>query len=124
MLEHLELRERAINAEMKPISDWEIYPDPNQGFRLPLAKNRVVFLDKPCVDLESYIDWQIEPTYCPLEEALAEIFKVIQPMEPPSQKIPKEKCQKETMTSDIGRVFGSLKGRYAKVLVDFWLGQA
>ena len=118
---HPELRERAINAEMKPISDWEIYPDPNQGFRLPLAKNRVVLLDKPCVDLASYIEWQIEPTYCPVEQVLAEIFKVIQPMEA-AEKMPKEKCQKEKMTSEIGRVFGSLKGRYAKVLVDFWLG--
>jgi hypothetical protein len=119
---HPELRERTIAAGLKPISDWEIYPDPNQGFRLPLARGRTVLLDKPCADLESYIDWQIEPSYCPVEQVMAEIFKIIQPMEP-SQEKPKEKCPKQITTSDIGRVFGCLRGRYAKVLVDFWMGR-
>jgi hypothetical protein len=121
--QHPDLQARAIQGNMKPISDWEIYPDPKQGFRLPLARGRVVLLNKPCSDLKTYIEWQIEPIYCPLEDVLAEIFKVIQPMaaaEPAQEEKEKKKKREQ---SEVGRVFGSLNGRYAKVLVDFWLGR-
>ena len=116
---HPDLRERAIQADMKPISDWEIYPDPKQGFRLPLARGRIVLLDKPCTDLESYLEWQMEPHYCSLDDALAAIFNVILPLPVESKDEKKEKKNKKII-SEVGRVFGSLRGRYAKVLVDFW----
>ena len=38
-----ELHQRAVAAGMRPIADWEIYPDPKQSFRLPLARGRVTF---------------------------------------------------------------------------------
>jgi hypothetical protein len=116
-----DLRERAIQAGMKPISDWEIYPDRKQGFRLPLARGRIVLLDKPCADLESYLGWQMEPHYCPLDDALAAIFKVILPLPMDNKEENKENKNKKII-SEVGRVFGSLRGRYAKVLVDFWSG--
>lgn len=121
--QHPALRARAIQANMRPISDWEIYPDPKQGFRLPLARGRVVLLDRPCPDLETYIEWQIEPSYCPLEDVLAEIFKVIQPTAATEPAQEKNKKTKKHEQSEVGHVFGSLKGRYAKVLVDFWSGR-
>jgi hypothetical protein len=107
---------------MRPISDWEIYPDPKQAFRLPLAKNRTVLLDKPCVDLTAYIEWQMEPRYCSLDDALAVIFDVILPL-PVESKEEKNDTKKKKVISEVGRVFGSLRGRYAKVLIDFWLGR-
>ncbi len=119
---HPALRERAIQAGMKPISDWEIYPDPKQGFRLPLARGRIVLLDKPCTDLKSYLGWQMEPHYCSLDAALAAIFKVILPLPMESKEEKKEKNNKRTI-SEVGRIFGSLRGRYAQVLVDFWSGR-
>jgi hypothetical protein len=119
--EHPDLRMRAIEANMKPISDWEIYPDTKQGFRLPLARGRTVLLDKPCNDLTNYIEWQIEPHYCSLDDALAEIFKVILPA-PAISKDQNKDTKKKKSVSEVGRVFGSLRGRYAKVLVDFWSG--
>jgi len=118
---HPDLRERVIQSGMKPISDWEIYPDPNQGFRLPFARGRVLLLDKPCFDLRAYIEWQIEPRYCLLEDVLAEIFKVIQPVA--AAEPAKEEKKKKREQSEVGRVFGKLRGRYAKVLVDFWSGR-
>jgi hypothetical protein len=119
---HPELRQRAIQAKMKPISDWEIYPDPKQAFRLPLAKGRIVLLDKPCSDLKAYLGWQMEPCYCSLDDVLAQIFKVILPL-PMESKDEKTNVQKKKIISEVNRVFGSLRGRYAKVLVDFWLGR-
>jgi hypothetical protein len=119
---HPDLRERAIKAGMKPISDWEVYPDPKQGCRLPLARNRIVLLDKPCTDLKSYLDWQMEPHYCSLEDALAGIFKVIVPL-PVEDKEETTQEKNKKIISEVGRVFGSLRGRYAKVLVDFWDGR-
>jgi hypothetical protein len=120
--QHPALRERAVQAEMKPISDWEIYPDPKQAFRLPLAKGRIVLLDQPCDDLESYLEWQMEPHYCSLDNALAAIFKVILPL-PMESKDGKKEKKKKKILSEVERVFGSLRKRYAKVLVDFWLGR-
>jgi hypothetical protein len=119
---HPDLRARAIAAGLRPIANWEIYPDPSQGFRLPFARNRVVFLDKPCAKLDTYIEWQIEPHYCPVEDVLAEIFKVIQPMAA-AQPAQEEKEKKPKEKSEVEHVFGSLRGRYAKVLIDFWLGR-
>jgi hypothetical protein len=95
--------------------------DPKQGFRLPLARGRIVLLDKPCADLESYLGWQMEPHYCPLDDALAAIFKVILPLPVESKDEKKEKTNKKIILG-VGRVFGSLRGRYASVLVDFWSG--
>jgi hypothetical protein len=119
---HPDLRERAIHAQMKSISDWEIYPDPKQGFRLPLARGRTVLLDKPCTDLKSYLGWQMEPHYCPLDDVLNTIFKVILPL-PVESKNAKREAKNKKIILEVGRVFGSLRGRYAKVFVDFWLGR-
>ena len=87
---------------MKPISDWEIYPDPKQGFRLPLAKGRIVLLDKPCTDLKSYIEWQMEPVYCSLEDALGRNLQGDQPLaaaESPDQKRKGRKRKKDNFGS-------------------------
>ena len=91
------------------------------GFRLPLARGRIVLLDKPCGDLESYLEWQVEPHYCSLDAALTAIFKVILPLPMESKDGKKEKKNKKIIL-EVGRVFGSLRGKYASVLVDFWLG--
>ena len=117
-----ELCQEAINAGMRPISQWEIYPDKKQGFRLPLASGRTVLLDKPCSDLKTYIEWQIEPQYCSLDTAIDEIFKIIQPNPVSKEKKQCDKSKKQTF-SDVGHVFGSLRRRYASVLIDFWTGR-
>ena len=121
-----ELRAKAFMAGMKSIGDWEIYPDPKQNFRLPLARGRMVLLDRPYekVALRKYVDWQTEPTYCSVDEAMTAIFSVIQPIDTPP---PKEQKKNATAQSNVPnaapeRVFGSLRGRYAQVLVDFWMG--
>ena len=122
--QHPELRERALAANMKTIADWEVYPDPKRGFRLPLATGRTVFLDEPCRDLKSYIQWQIRPSYRPVEEVLEAIFSVIQPLpETPTPQKTSKKPQKHQPSPKTERVFGSLRGRYAQVLVDFWTGK-
>ena len=112
---------------MRPIADWEIYPDPKQSFRLPLARGRVTFLDKSYekVDLGTYVGWQIEPTYCSVEEAMETIFSIIQPVDGSQPKKQKEKSKPQNPTPKVAAesVFGKLRGRYAQVLVDFWTGR-
>jgi hypothetical protein len=123
------LRRRAEEAGMRPISDWEVYPDPKQKFRLPLARGRVTLLDSPysTIDLETYIRWQMKPRYCSVDEALAHIFTIIQPINadvaPPKVKTPKLEQKSKNDQSRPEMVFGPLKGRFAKVLVDFWSGR-
>lgn len=120
-----ELHQRAVAAEMKPISDWEIYPDPKQAFRLPLARGRVTLLEKPheTVSVRKYVDWQTEPTYCSVEDAVQAIFNVILPIDAPPPKERKGNQSAATPPKPAPeRVFGNLRGRYAQVLVDFWTG--
>lgn len=122
-----ELHQRAVAAAMKPIEQWEIYPDPKQSFRLPLACGRVTLLERPYekVDLRTYVGWQIEPTYCTVEEAMAAIFSIIQPLHdaaPPKEQKEKAKPQVSPPKAPES-VFGKLRGRYAQVLVDFWMGR-
>ncbi len=118
-----ELHQNAVAAAMKPIEQWEIYPDPKQPFRLPLARGRVTLLEKPYeqVDLPTYVGWQIEPTYCTIEEAMAVILSIIQPCDAAPPKVQKEKPN-QSPNAATENVFGKLRGRYAQVLVDFWTG--
>ena len=44
---HPDLAERATALGMKTFGQMEVYPDPTHGFRLPLAKERTMLLDKP-----------------------------------------------------------------------------
>ena len=122
-----ELHSSAVAAGMRPISDWEVYPDPKQAFRLPLARGRVTFLDKSYekVDLRSYVGWQIEPVYGSVEEAMAAIFAIIQPVGGSQPKKEEEKSKPQSSPPPVASesVFGKLRGRYAQVLVDFWTGK-
>lgn len=94
--------------------------------RLPLARGRVLLLDKPHTTpiLEDCIVWQIHPSYCSLEQAMGVIFEIIQPETRASS--PKEGQGRKDRSDNrlpIVNVFGALKGRYAKVLVEFWEGR-
>lgn len=121
-----ELREKALAAGMRPISDWEVYPDPKQAFRLPLASGRITLLEKPYekVGLRKYVDWQTGPTYCSVDGAMQAIFNVIVPINAPPPKGEKKSGNTGASASKAApdNVFGPIKGRYAQVLVDFWNG--
>jgi len=120
-----DLRQRALAAGLKPISDWEIFPDPKQAFRLPLAAGRAVLLDKPYpkISLREYVDWQAEPKYGALDDALGAIFGVIKPSESQPPKAEANRRVVAEAKHATKNVFGPLKGRYAQVLVDFWTGK-
>jgi len=121
----LVLHQRAVAAGMKPIADWEVYPDPKQAFRLPLARGRITLLDKAYekVDLRKYVDWQTAPTYCSVDEAMQALFDVIQPIDAPAPKAEKNKANSIAAPNvPPEKVFGPLRGRFAQVLVDFWTG--
>lgn len=83
-----DLHQRAVTANMRPICDWEVYPDPKQGFRLPLARGRMTLLDKTYekVDLRTYVEWQAKPSYCSVDNARAAIFSIIVPIEGPAPR--------------------------------------
>ena len=44
---HSSLAGRAAAAGMRPLGELEIYPDPQQVFRLPLCRGRTMLLDRP-----------------------------------------------------------------------------
>lgn len=68
---HPDLANRAKAAGMKTLADLEIYPDADQGFRLPLSKGRQMLLDRPLPlltyrkrtvqDVIGYMNWLNDP---------------------------------------------------------------
>jgi hypothetical protein len=64
----------------------------------------------------------MEPHYCSLNDALAAIFNVILLL-PVKNKDERKNKNNKKIISEVNHVFGSLRRRFAKVLVDFWSGR-
>ena len=144
---HPELEAEAIAAGMKPISQVEIYPDPNQGFRLPLGIGYTALTSRPLcrvkyhtyrgvplygADVVGLMEW--DATEMPLEAKL----QYIRDRVPRDRADASAKMKKANQTRAAQRrkeegavakemsdkkLLGSMTGRYRKVLVDFFSGR-
>jgi hypothetical protein len=124
-----ELKQLALDHNMKPISQMEIKPDRKSGCRLPFAAGRVTYTDQPLVGndwktFEKYMSWLRKPTYGPMADALAFIVGHLKEQEQAPAKKKVSAAKKKVTTKDV--VLGSLgkqKGVYRTTLVDFWTGK-
>jgi len=134
--ENPKLAARARAAGMKTLGELEIYPDKNQGFRLPLSAGRTVLIDKPLrmtyepyrkdyiPDAAYYIAWiHHGKKYMPKKH----VFNYVEERLaiPKRKPIPLTTTATTTKTPITPTTIGSLgpmKGRYRQTLVDFWTG--
>ena len=119
-----QLAEEARNNGMKTLGELEIYPTRNHGFRLPLAKGRILMLDrhvKPIQrgqrlvgDLETYINWLDDPhrKHMPREHVLQYLQTFIS-MDPH-----KHSRQKPALTA--GESSATWRNRTKRNLIEFW----
>ena len=135
--EHPELAQDARKAGMRTIGDLELYPDPENGFRLFLCRGRTMLLDKPLPpvfnkrmqkwvpDVVEYISWILKPeAYMPKDEVFAYVRERLRGSRPESVNIEKRRTgsqRREPSGNGMGSL-GKMKGRYAEVLVEFWTG--
>ena len=124
-----ELKELALSHNMRPISDMEILPSHKNGWRLPLARGRVTYLDEVLTGdgatiLEHYIWWLYEPSYAPVEQVFNFICGHLQEQEQPTQQKKKVSAAKKKQKKDgvLGSL-GKMKNCYRQKLVDFWTGK-
>lgn len=144
---HPQLEQEAIAAGMKPIWRAEIYPDADQGFRLPLGIGYTALTNKP-LGLVKYHTYRGKPLYGAdvvglmtwdgTEMPLAEKLEYIRERVPrnPTEKTAKARKTTKAIQSRQKReeaavakatndkkLLGSMKGRYRKVLIDFYSGK-
>jgi len=127
----------------KPLVESEIFPSSTRGFRLPLGIGYTALVDKP-LDLVQYHAYQGVPQHGAdvtsfmnwnrIEMPLAEKLNFIRSRLPePSDtpyvlRKPKSQTQQDKATKEVARelgdtkLLGTMKGRYRKVLVDFFSG--
>ncbi len=136
-----ELKELALSHNMRPISDMEILPSHKNGWRLPLARGRVTYLDEPLQGndatlfseqqlcshnkiLERYIWWLYEPSYAPLEQVYNFICGHLQEQEQPTQQKKKvSTAKKKVKGKGVLGSLGKMKNCYRQKLTDFWTGK-
>jgi hypothetical protein len=133
-----ELAMRAKRAGMKSLKELEIFPNVNNGLRLPFCRGRSLLLDGPlekikyrkqyAVDVERYIDWINNPTkYMPRSDVTSYISERLIPRFPiqVSNKI----CVSEqvinsnaVMSENNNKRSNVMKGRFALDIQTFWTG--
>lgn len=123
-----ELKELALGHNMKPISDMEILPSHKNGWRLPLARGRVTYLDQPLTGndakvLEQYIWWLREPSYAPVEQVFKFICGHLQEQEQVVQQKQVSKAAAKKKAKCVLGSLGKMKNCYRQKLVDFWTGK-
>lgn len=126
-----ELKQLALDHNMKPISQMEIKPSRTGGCRLPFAAGRVTYTDQPLVGndwktFEKYIAWLRKPTYGSRTDALAFIAGHLKEQEQEEAKPATKKAGAKKPVPKKEGVLGSLgkqKGCYRNTLVDFWTGK-
>jgi len=132
--ENPELERRAAEAGMRSIRDLEVFPNQAQGFRLPLCRGRTMLLDKPLPlrqlkknqvqDVEAYILWIIRRSgYMTAQDVKAYVEARLRPSDN-TQIAPAPRAEGNKPALAAANRLGRVKGRYAKVLVDFWTGQS
>ena len=134
--QHPELSRRAVEAGMPPLADLEVYPqESGNGVRLPLGRGRTVLLDRPLgtvthrgktfPDLHAYLRWMHDQirTYMPAEDVIEYVQSRLAVVVPkPKPEAVRSTKGNETLGDSV-KVFGSLKGRFRQVLVEFYTGK-
>jgi hypothetical protein len=126
-----ELKQFALQHNMRPISQMEIKPSRKDGWRLPFAAGRVTYTDQPLVGndkktFEKYIGWLHKPTYAPMEPIFNFICDHVEETNDEDKPKKKVSVAKKKPVPQTDVVFGSLgkqKGCYRATLVDFWTGK-
>jgi hypothetical protein len=138
---HPELAARARAAGMKTLGELEIFPNTQDGFRLPLCAGRTMLLDRPLPrvldkrlkrevgDVVGYVSWltRDDKRYMPADDVFNYVKARLRTPQPKPQRVeaepaPKPKKQKKEPSGSLGSL-GKMKGRYSQVLADFWQGR-
>jgi hypothetical protein len=136
--QHPELATRAMSAGMPSFRTMEIFPSTGHGFRLPFAKGRSLYLDRPLplvkrgqkfvADVEAYMRWVDNPTYPDKEAVVQYVLERLRREQRKSARTSASTISRSItptimppskQTSGLGR----MQGRYAKVISEFWSGQ-
>lgn len=144
---HAELAARARAAGMKTLGELEIFPNTQDGFRLPLCAGRTMLLDRPIPlvfdrrlkretqDVIGYVSWlsREEKQYMPAEDVYNYVKVRLRTPKPKPDSVPANPESGEVnpapnpkgtkATSGSLGSLGTMKGQYAKVLADFWQGR-
>lgn len=138
---HPELAKRAVEAGMKTVGQLELYPDPKQGFRLPLCEGRTMLLDRPLPltyhkqlkrhvqDVIGYVQWIQHPDkeYMAAEEVIEFVKERLRTDSSPRKKrkgkAPKQRPITPSSESNNSSPLGTMKGRFTPFLINFWTGK-
>lgn len=135
-LEHPDLNRRAVEAGMPSLFKLEVYPqESGNGIRLPLGRGRTVLINRPLgtvehrgktlPDLHAYLRWMHDQNRAYM--AADDVIEFVQARL--ATNVPKAKpeivdCVKRaSLPADSEKVFGSLRGRFRQVLVEFYAGK-
>jgi hypothetical protein len=134
---HPELAARARVLGMRTLAALEVYPDPNNGFRLPLGTGRTMLLDRPLSfvpnrrrrlvqDVPGYMGWLRDPAkkYMLPDEVVRYLEGRLKPEPAPATPQTPVPCRQPRQTSRHGRATSSiphkLKGCYRETMIDYW----
>jgi len=136
-----DLAARAEKLGMKTLGQLEIYPDPKNGFRLPLAKDRTLLVDRPLAkvlnrqkrpvqDVANFMAWINDP--CRQYMPPAQVFEYVRcrlkpvgtaPIIIPTAPKP-DVVRKPNTAPSSGRITSrlphKLQGCYRQTMIDYW----
>lgn len=120
------------------LADLEVYPDPRNGFRLPLGRDRTVLTDRPLVpvpnrrgrlvgDLAAYAAWLGDPDrrYMPPEvvyhfvERRLRLPVKVSPLDPATVT---KSTASPVSTKPSARDHVSFRGQTRRKIIDYWVG--
>jgi len=130
---HPELADAARRHGMKTLGELEIYPNPDNGIRLPLCAGRTVLIDRPLElvtnrrgrpvqDVEAYVEWLLDPdkNYMAGEEVLDFLKDRLKSCDAKSAKKPTPKRPPNNSKPSVATKKVRRKGRQAPLIHEFW----
>lgn len=134
--QHPELAQRAVEAGMLSLADLEVYPqESGNGVRLPMGRGRTVLLDRPLgtlthrgktlPDLHAYLRWMHDQNraYMTADDVIEYVQARLATVTPKPKPEAVHPVKGDNTPVDSVKVFGSLKGRFRQVLVEFFTGK-
>lgn len=137
---HPELAARARAANMKTLAELEIFPNPKNGFRLPLCSGRTMLLDRPLPpvfnkrmkrkvpDVLGYNTWLSTDAdarhYMPAEQVFQFVKERLATPQLKEKRKAADQSQKPKDRAATGMAdLGPMRAQYRQKLVEFWTGR-
>jgi len=130
---HPELADAARRHGMKTLGEMEIYPNPENGVRLPLCAGRTALIDRPLglvtnrrgrpvQDVEAYVAWLLDPDkkYMARGEVFDYLKERLKSCDAKSEKRPGPKRTKNISNPPVATKKVKRKGQQARLIHEFW----